>query len=189
MAIKPLRDLKPGQICGLEMKGENVLKHESLRCQKIRSGPFGRVFFIVAGTIFVGLAGIGILLPGVPQIVFLLLAVACYVRGSKRLTHWLLTNRLFGRQLEHVRKHGLITGRASKILKSWWFRFIVLVKISLLSLLLYHFFGGMGVIIILLVFIAKFALVIGSLYLVRSIWREPLVYQPKAERRSRGFHE
>lgn len=42
---------------------------------------------------------IGIFLPLLPTTPFLLLASACYMRGSKRMAKWMVTNRLFGRYL------------------------------------------------------------------------------------------
>ena len=52
--------------------------------------------FVVAGTIFLGLGAIGIVLPVLPTTPFLLLAAACYLRGSERMHQWLLNNRWFG---------------------------------------------------------------------------------------------
>jgi uncharacterized membrane protein YbaN (DUF454 family) len=55
-----------------------------------------RSFFITAGSISLGIGFIGIFLPLLPTTPFILLAAACYYKGSKSLNQWLLNNRLFG---------------------------------------------------------------------------------------------
>jgi uncharacterized membrane protein YbaN (DUF454 family) len=62
-----------------------------------------RVLLIVAGTLFVALGLVGVVLPVLPTTPFLLLAAACYVRSSRRLYRWLLTNRFFGEYLRRFR--------------------------------------------------------------------------------------
>ena len=51
---------------------------------------------VAAGTISVGLGVIGIFIPILPTTPFLLLAAACYLRGSQRSYNWLINNRIFG---------------------------------------------------------------------------------------------
>lgn len=55
-----------------------------------------RPFLVIAGTVFLVLGIIGILVPVLPTTPFLLLAAACYARSSRRLYHWLLHNKWFG---------------------------------------------------------------------------------------------
>lgn len=54
------------------------------------------------GCVAVVLAVLGIFLPLLPTTPFLLLASACFVRGSERMHRWLLNNRLFGKYLENI---------------------------------------------------------------------------------------
>jgi len=49
-----------------------------------------------SGTFFLVIGIIGIFLPLLPTTPFLLLAAACYARGSKKFYNWLINNKLLG---------------------------------------------------------------------------------------------
>lgn len=55
-----------------------------------------RIFFIVLGIVCVVLAGLGVLLPGLPATPFLLLASYAFARSSKRMHDWLINHKVFG---------------------------------------------------------------------------------------------
>jgi len=57
----------------------------------------------IAGTFFLALGLIGIPVPVLPTTPFLLLAAACYLRGSERMYRWMHTNRWFGDYLSDYR--------------------------------------------------------------------------------------
>lgn len=69
----------------------------------------------IIGTIAVILAILGVFLPLLPTTPFLLLASACYVRGSTRMHRWLLANRLFGEYLRNIEEKRGIPLRAKII--------------------------------------------------------------------------
>jgi hypothetical protein len=70
-----------------------------------------RGVFLVAGSLCVGLGLIGLFLPLLPTTPFLLLAAACYARGSRRFYDWLLANRTFGPLINEWRRHRAIPYR------------------------------------------------------------------------------
>lgn len=55
-----------------------------------------RILFNILGTLALILAVLGIFLPLLPTTPFLLLAAACYMRGSRRMYDWLISHRIFG---------------------------------------------------------------------------------------------
>lgn len=74
-----------------------------------------RWLLLVAGTLATALGIAGIFLPLLPSTPFFLLAAACYGRSSKRAYRWLMTNRLFGKQLRYFRDHRGATRRSKAI--------------------------------------------------------------------------
>jgi len=64
-----------------------------------------RLLFAGGGIICVGLAYMGVLLPGLPTTPFLILASYCFLRSSPRLHRWLHRSPIFGRLLSDWETH------------------------------------------------------------------------------------
>jgi uncharacterized membrane protein YbaN (DUF454 family) len=56
------------------------------------------------GTFFLIIGIIGIFIPILPTTPFLLLAVACYSKGSKKFYNWLINNKWFGEYIQNYRE-------------------------------------------------------------------------------------
>ncbi len=98
---------------------------------------------IIAGSFFVALGIIGILIPLLPTTPFLLLASACYIRSSERLYNWLINNRLLGIYLRNYIENKAIPLK------------IKLITISILWLTI-----GYSIIFVIHVFLVKFILIL-----------------------------
>ena len=71
------------------------------------------IFFLLA-LFFLGLAIVGVFLPGLPTVPFLLLAAWCAARGSDRLHQWIYAHPHLGKILIDWEKQKAIS-RSSKI--------------------------------------------------------------------------
>ena len=92
-------------------------------CTLLGAAPRGRprntvankVFFNVLGILFVGLGILGAILPLLPATPFLLLASACFVRGSDRLHDWLMQNRVLGTYIRNFKERRGMPVRAKVV--------------------------------------------------------------------------
>jgi len=72
--------------------------------EKGKGGRLKRGLFIAAGTISLGVGAIGVFVPLLPTTPLLLLSAACYLRGSKRMHHWMLNNKWFGAYIRNYKE-------------------------------------------------------------------------------------
>lgn len=67
-----------------------------------------KTLYNIAGTVALLLGILGIFLPVLPTTPFLLLASACYMRGSKRMHRWLMSQRHLGPYIRNFQAgHGI----------------------------------------------------------------------------------
>lgn len=77
-----------------------------------------RVIWFIGGITALGLGLIGVVLPLLPTVPFMLLAAFCFARSSDRLHDWLLNHPTFGPSIQEWREGGFINKRA-KVLASF----------------------------------------------------------------------
>jgi uncharacterized membrane protein YbaN (DUF454 family) len=73
-----------------------------------------RFLYAGIGILSLGLALIGVVLPLLPTVPFLLLATFCFANSSERLHSWLITHRTFGPMIMDWNERGAIRPGAKK---------------------------------------------------------------------------
>lgn len=71
--------------------------------------------WLSAAYIALALGAIGVVVPGLPTVPFILLASFCAARGSRRLHAWLLAHRTFGPMIRDWEAHGAVSRRAKRL--------------------------------------------------------------------------
>ncbi|MGC8802382.1 MAG: YbaN family protein [Bacteroidales bacterium] len=64
-----------------------------------------KLLYITLGTISLGIAMLGFIIPGFPGTPFLLLTAALYMRGSKRMHNWLMANKYLGPYIRNFQRN------------------------------------------------------------------------------------
>lgn len=103
-----------------------------------------KVILNILGSISLALGVLGIFLPLLPATPFLLLASACYLRGSDRLYSWLMNNRVLGTYIKNIQQRRGIPLRAKvfTIALLWLSLLFSIYKIDILPLQLMLCFIG-----------------------------------------------
>ena len=123
---------------------------------KLNKNKLVRLLFVFIGSIFVGLAVIGIFLPGLPTTPFLILAAYFYIRSSNKLYNWLINNKILG-----IYIRGYLSGKGMPL------------RAKIISLILMWIFGTFAVLfgipdsLIFVKIIVFIILLIGTIFLLR----------------------
>ena len=71
-----------------------------------------KIFWFSLGVLCVGLGVAGLILPGLPGTVFLLVAAWCFARSSDRAHRWLVEHDWLGPPIVDWQAHGVVRRRA-----------------------------------------------------------------------------
>lgn len=67
-----------------------------------------KILYVIVGCASVGLGAVGVVLPILPTVPFLLLAAFCFARSSERLNNWFIHTKLYQNNLEtYVKGEGM----------------------------------------------------------------------------------
>jgi len=100
--------------------GAGPPEHRPLDCRmtngrRIAKGDvMVRSLYLIAGLIALGLGAIGLFLPLLPTVPFLILAAFCFARSSQRLEAWLLAHPRYGPHIHAWRERGAISRRGKR---------------------------------------------------------------------------
>lgn len=76
-----------------------------------------KIVYMVVGCIGVGLGAVGVVLPILPTVPFLLLAAFCFARSSEKLNRWFTGTKLYQKNLEsYVKGQGMTRGTKVRIM-------------------------------------------------------------------------
>ena len=108
---------------------------------------FVKSLLLLLGFIFVGLGFIGIIVPGMPNTVFMILAAACFAKASPKFEQWILDLPGIGRLVQDHR-NGLGMPQKSKAIAITMMVLAVTLSIifAITSTLIKILVGGVGII-------------------------------------------
>jgi len=106
---------------------ENLTKQKSLQFP-----GFYRYFYLISGVLLVVIGVIGIFLPVLPTTIFLILASACFVKGSPKANEWLRNHKILGQYIKNYQDKSGLTLK-SKILNIFFLWTMILVSAFLLT--------------------------------------------------------
>jgi uncharacterized membrane protein YbaN (DUF454 family) len=80
-----------------------------------------KALYLILGFLTLVLGIIGIIIPGLPTTPFLLLSAALFLKSSKRIHNWLISNKLLGQYIQNYQKKGLDLQTLVSALSVMWF--------------------------------------------------------------------
>jgi len=107
------------------------------------SGKMMRGIYVIVGTIALVIGAIGLFLPVIPTTPLVILAAACYYRGSERLHAWILSSRWFGETIKNyqagrgltrdTKMRAIFLMWTSIIISTWFFVSNLFVRVAMIG--------------------------------------------------------
>lgn len=91
-----------------------AISAEGLARSAFKRKVMRRHLYLIAGFLSIGLGAIGVLLPLLPTVPFMILAAYCFARSSPRMEARLLDHKYFGPHIRRWREKGAISRRGKK---------------------------------------------------------------------------
>jgi len=111
-----------------------------------------RYLLIALGWFCVGLAFIGVMVPGIPTTIFLIIALWAFAKSSKKLHAWLINHKKFGPILKNWQSHKIVPKKAKIVMVIFQIIAVMVLYFTTKSILLSIF------VLTILVFVAWYVL-------------------------------
>lgn len=115
-----------------------------------------RIILLALGWVCVGLAFIGIFLPGIPTTPFLIVALWAFAQSSKKFHAWLLNHKRFGPILQNWESHRVVPRKAKILMVIFQFFAVIMFHFSIQNIYL------TGILAIILIVVARWVLTFPS---------------------------
>ena len=89
-----------------------------------------RIILLSLGLLCVGLAFIGIFVPGIPTTPFLIVALWAFAQSSKKFHAWLLNHKRFGTVLRNWESHKVVPTKAKILMIILQITAVVMIQYS-----------------------------------------------------------
>ena len=115
-----------------------------------------KIILITLGWCCVGMAFIGVFVPGIPTTIFLIVALWAFARSSKKFHSWLLNHKRFGPILQNWESHKVVPRNAKILMVILQISAVIIFHYSLQNIYLTF------LLIITLIFVARYVLSLPS---------------------------
>ena len=115
-----------------------------------------RIILLALGWGCVGLAFIGIFLPGIPTTPFLIVALWAFAQSSKKFHAWLLNHKRFGPILQNWESHRVVPRKAKILMVIFQFFAVIMFHFSIQNIYL------TGILALTLIIVARWVLTFPS---------------------------